>query len=265
MRSLRKRLARLFHPSQRHLLKALIHASFKVTDQNSIFGIAWSLIMPVFFTLVMYFLFRGRFKTGGYSYPVFIMVGVSTVGFFLNATTAMMTQFPQNRDLILNTLVPREFLFLTAITNALVKYLVELALALVVATFIGTPWWAALPLMIPLLAALCAITIGVGLVLGVLVCVTRDIHYLWVLVSRVLLFATPVFYPLERLSPVTAKLVYWLNPLSPVLVAMRKILIGLSGGPCYRAIGHSLLFGVVVFSIGYAFFLRYENSAVERA
>lgn len=265
MRLLRKRLALLVRPKQRHLLRALINASFEVTEQKTLLGMAWSLIMPLFFTFVMFFLFRGRFSDGDTTYVAFIMIGVSTVGFFINATGAMMMQLVHNRDLVLNTTVPRELLFLTAMSNALLKYAVELGLVLVVSIVIASPWWPALPLLVPLAAALCALTLGFGFVLALIVPATRDILYLWVLVSRVLLFATPVFYSLDRIAPLAAKVVYFLNPLSPFLVAMRKILLGSSSRPFVESYVHSLAVGFGALAIGYLVFLRFEHAAVERS
>ena len=265
MPPLSRRVARLIHPAQRHLLRQFVRSTFKSTDQATALGNLWSLIMPVFFTLVMYFLFRGRFSNGTPGYALFIMVGVSTVGFFLNAIYSMMTVLIFNRETVLNTTVPREILFLSSLANTLWKYSLELALALVVALFLGHPWWSGLPLLIPLLAALCALVLGIGFVMGLLACFTRDVQYFWTLVSRVLLFATPIFYPLNRLSPSMAKIVYFANPLSPFLVALRRILIGPAQDSFSFAYFHSLALGAATLAVGYCFFLRYENGAVERS
>jgi ABC-type polysaccharide/polyol phosphate export permease len=265
MPSLSQRVTRLFQPAQRNLLRHLIRSHFKTTDQATTLGNLWSLIMPVFFTAVMYFLFRGRFSDGQHGYVLFIMVGVSTVGFFLNSIFGMMSVLIVNREMVLNTTVPRELLFVSTLANALWKYLIELLLVFGVAIFIGDLWWAGLPLLIPLILALCAMMLGLGFIMGLLACLTRDVQYFWALISRVLLFATPIFYPLNRLSPIMAKVVYWGNPLSPFLVAMRRILIGQSAMPFITVYIHSLALGFIGLTVGFYLFVRFESGAVERS
>jgi len=265
METLRKRLARLCRPGQFHLLVELVRANFKITDQNTILGMTWSLIMPVFFTAVMFFLFRNRFSTGGPEYALFILIGVSTIGFFLNAVTGMMNIFQSSREMVLNTTVPRESLMVATMGNALIKYAIELLFAFCAAIALASPWWAGLPLLIPLIAALCALVMGIGMALAVTSGFTRDVQYLWVLVSRVLLFATPVFYQLNTVSPIAGKIVYYCNPISPFLVCLRRIIIGRTPEPFFQAYVHSLAAGFGLLLIVYLLFLRYEYTAVERS
>ena len=94
-------------------------------------------------------------------------------------------------------------------------------------------------------------------------CFARDVEHIWSLVSRLLLFVTPVFYGLADLSPRARTLVAWLNPLTPFLVAVRAALIDQAIPPLVY--GYALLLGAGALLIGYGAFLLLENAAVERA
>ena len=90
----------------------------------------------------------------------------------------------------------------------------------------------------------------------------RDTEHIWTLVTHLLMFVTPVFYGLDTLSAPARFVIYWLNPLTPFLVALRGALIG---PPAHVGVHlHALLIGGVVLIGGYAAFLSAESSAMER-
>jgi len=82
--------------------------------------------------------------------------------------------------------------------------------------------------------------------------------------SRLLFFATPVFYTLDSLGPVARRAVYWLNPVTPFVLAFRNVF--LAGEALDLVVhAHALALGVAYFVVGYGVFLRWESLAVERA
>jgi len=258
------RLRRFFSRSNRVILFELVRVNLKGGDYGSLFGALWSLTGLSATLVVMYFVFSKRFGSDVTAYPLYLLLGILPVSFFVTTTTHMVKVFFVNRDIALNSTILRESLVFTSMSLHAYRLTFELLLCVVISLFYGFFTWRSVLLLPPLLAAFLAFVLGVGLIVSLLYCFARDIEYVWTLASRLLFFATPVFYTPESISLVARRLIYYLNPLTPFLVAFRGVFIegGQVGVFVYC---HCLLLGVVVFSVGYLTFLGLEGAAMERA
>lgn len=261
---LRRRLARLATWEHAHLFAELSRAAMRAGDHNSMLGAAWSLLSPFVMLLALYLVFRNRFGSEVEAYPLYLLIGISLVNYFVTATRFLISILFGHRPLLLNTTVPRETVIASQLAVHSSKLLIEMAICGVFSLAYGLfSFWAALA-AIPLILAFMALTAGVGLILALIHCFARDVEHIWSLISRLLLFVTPVFYTLDGLPPLAHLLVAWLNPLTPFLVSLRWLLIeGSPPEPLAYAYATALAF--VVLAIGYAAFLRLEGTALERA
>lgn len=212
--------------------------------------------------LVMYFVFRSRFGQDISAYPLYLLVGIVSVSFFTTTTASMLKIFLTHRDFILNSTVPRETLILSNLFFHTHKFLIELILCSTLSIFYGLFTWRIFLLLLPLLIAYVALILGVGIILSLIYCFTRDIEHIWMIVSRLLFFATPIFYTLDSLSPLMKKVIYWGNPLAPFIISFQEILMK---GVNTLNYAHSLILGCGFFILGYCCFIIFENTAVERA
>jgi ABC-type polysaccharide/polyol phosphate export permease len=262
---LKARAGRLFTRSNRNVLVELVRAGFRVSDHNSILGVLWSLLAPVAMLLVLYFVFRERFGSEVAAYPAYVLLGVVLVGFFVTCTSAMVTVLLAERHMLLNSTVPRETLVASNLAGHLYKLLLELLLCAGFSAFYGLLVWPTVLLAIPLVLAYVGLVVGVGLVLALAHAFARDVQQVWLISSRLLFFATPVFYGLDSVSPGARTLLYWLNPLTPFLLALRDAFMDTGHGDGgWGAFWHSLLLGSVALAVGYSAFLALEDAAVER-
>lgn len=259
---LKSRTDRLFTRHNWNILRELIHANFKVDDHNSVLGVLWSLIGPIALSIVMYFVFRTRFGQEVYVYPLYILVGVASVSFFVTATTYMIKVFLTNREFILNSMILRESIIISRLFIHTYKFIIELILCLLVSICCGVFKLKLLLLILPLLLAYIALVLGVSLILALLFCFARDIEHIWMLTSRLLFFVTPIFYTLNSLSLWARKIIYFANPLTPFLISFRGVFMGSINIPTYI---YSLVWGGAFFVLGYGAFIIFENVAAERA
>lgn len=258
------RSSRLASRSNRGLLVELARANIKVSDHNSVLGVVWSLLGPLVMLAVMYAIFKDRFGQDVQAYGLYLLVGIVTVNAFIAITRYLLMALHTHRVTFLNATVPRETFMAGYLFLFVYKLGVELLFCAGLALVLGVLPWARVAWSLPIVAAFLACVIGIGLLLALVYSHVRDVEYLWVLVTRLIFFVTPVFYTLDSLPPSTARAVYWLNPLTPFLVALRGCLI--AGQPIDpRIYAHSLALGAGCFAIGYAAFLAWENRAVERA
>jgi len=256
------RVRSLFDPSNRALFVELVRTCFKITDHNSIGGALWSLLAPFAMLTALYLVFRERFGEELQAYPLYLLLGIAFVTFFSITTRQLIAILFVNRALMLNTTVPRETVILSQVAFHGYKLAVELVLCALLAVHFGTFSWASMVGVLPLLAAFFALVTGVGMLGAVVHSFARDIEHIWTLVAHLLMFVTPVFYGLESLSAPARFVIYWLNPLTPFLVALRGLFIGPPAHPAVYL--HAMAIGFGVLLAGYAAFLAAEGAALER-
>jgi lipopolysaccharide transport system permease protein len=244
------------------LLLELIRARFKASDNNTALGMLWSLIGPITMLLVMYLIFSTRFGAGIEAYPLYLLIGIVLVGFFVTATRYLISALAADRRLILNSSVPHAAVLISNTSVHSYKLLVELGLCAALSAYYGLFSWRVLVVSPPLILAFVALTLGVGMVLATCNAFARDMEHVWVVGSWMLYFATPVFYDLGSLSPLEATVVYWLNPLTPFLLAFRDVLIG--DGQNLLALVHSLVLGIAGLAVGCVVLKMFGSAAVER-
>lgn len=262
--NVRRRLGQLLTRSNVELFAELTRANFRTADHNSLLGALWSLLSPFVMLVALWLVFRQRFGSEVEAYPLYLLVGISLVNYFATTTRFLITVLVQNRQLLLNTTVPRETLIASQLAVHGWKLAIEISLCALLSVWYGLFSPASALGALPLLGAYVAFSAGVGMILALAYSFARDVEHIWSLVSRLLLFVTPVFYGLDGLPWAARLLVGWLNPLTPFLVALRSALMaGTPGSPAVY--GYALFLGAGVFAIGYAVFLVLEDAALERA
>jgi ABC-2 type transport system permease protein len=257
------RLRRLLSRESARLLVELTRAAFRVADHDSLLGALWSLISPFVMLVALWLVFHHRFGAELPAYPLYLLIGISLVNYFVTATRFLIGVLNNHRALLLNTTVPREMVIASQLAVHTWKLAVEMALCALLSACYGLFSPLASLAVLPLLAAYVAFTAGIGLVLALIHCFARDIEHIWSLSSRLLLFITPVFYGLGGLSPGVRFAVVWLNPLTPFLTGVRAALIGSAVSPLEYA--WALVLGGSALAVGAAAFLALENAALERA
>jgi ABC-type polysaccharide/polyol phosphate export permease len=261
MNKLSKRLSVLFTRANGAILIESIRAEFKAYGHNSLLGMFWSLLSPLAMLSITYFIFRTYFGGSIKAYPFYILLGLVCVDFFVIATTYAMRNLYINREFILNVNVPREIITSISLSLHVHKFIIELILCAVLSIIYGFFRWQSFVLLLPLVTCFILLVLGLGLILSLLFCFTRDTEYVWIIVARMFFFATPVFYGLDSLSSLLRKIVYFGNPITPFLISFRAIFMGAPPGASYA---YSLFLGVCVFILSFIVFVCFENRAVER-
>jgi len=212
-----------------NLTRELAVASFKLRYSGSILGYVWSLIRPVMIFGMLYlvfalFLLKGR-TNHAENFPVQLLVGIIAWFFFADATTAALRAVVVNGGMVRKAYFPRWILVLASVLSSAMTFGVNMTLMLVIG--LSLHWfalgWQSL-LVIPLLLELCALTLGVGLILAALFVYFRDLGHIWDILERFLFFACGVIFPL-RLLPKLAQHIAELNPVTQILQDMRRALV----------------------------------------
>jgi lipopolysaccharide transport system permease protein len=260
---LRGRVKRLASPANRTILLEQVRANIKASDYHSFLGGMWSLIGTAVMLATLYFVFSRRFGLGIRGYPLYLLTGIILVNFFITATTYLLRVLIFNRDIALNSTIPRENLVLATISINAWKLGIELMICTLLSLGYGFFSWRSALLFIPVLASFLALVLGVGLALSLFYCFARDVEHIWAIFARLFLFVTPVFYTIESLSPAMRSVILYLNPLTPFLMAFRSIFMQ-GGALAVPVLAHCLVLGTAALGLAYFIFLRWEGAALDR-
>jgi len=259
---LKTKSAKLFTGPNREILAELTRANLKKADYDSWLGILWSLTGSVASLLLFYIIFKANFGKDIKDYPVYLLSGMICVNFFSTVTIRMINTFFGYREFVLNSTVPREIILVSNLTVCVFKLAIDLLLCLILSAFYGTATLFSILLILPLMIVFVAFVFAISMFLSLIYCFAGDIEHIWSMGIRIVYFVTPVFYNIGHLHPITRKLIYLCNPLTPFVISIQNLFLGKIDMPIYI---YSILTGIFLFICGYSIFIAIENSAMERA
>jgi ABC-type polysaccharide/polyol phosphate transport system ATPase subunit/ABC-type polysaccharide/polyol phosphate export permease len=246
--------------------RALSAAEYKIRYLDSFLGYLWALVQPLLMFAVLYFVLSKIVRYEDVSdYAIQLLLGVVLFNYFTEATGLALPSLVVRANLLRRIAFPPAAVPTASALTSAITFAVGLVLALCFAVLSGiapSPRWLEL---IPLAGALLAFTVGVSLVLAALFVNVRDARPIWAVVSRVLFFATPVFYPIAAV-PDGLRHVMMANPIAAAIVGARSAL-GIGGPDAAAAIGGAVwllvpaLIALAAPCLAYWLFRRQTNLA----
>ncbi len=200
--------------------------------RGSFMGLAWSffnpILMLVVFTFVFSVVFKARWGIGGEEsktdFAIILFIGLIIHGLFAECVNSAPGLMLSNVNYVKKVVFPLEILPWVAMGSALFHALVSLGVWAVfyLLLYAGIHWTAVLfPLVIlPLVLA----TMGIAWILTSLGVFVRDITQVIGILTTVLLFLSPIFYPISAL-PKEYQLLLHINPLTFMIEEARNVLI----------------------------------------
>jgi len=198
--------------------------------KGSIMGLAWSFFNPVFMLVVYTFVFSVIFKSrwgSGESQTLFalvLFVGMIVLGLFSEVLNRSPSLILSNVNYVKKVVFPIEILPVIAMGAALFHTLISLGVLLAAFTlFNGYLHWTVI--FIPLvLLPLVIVTLGISWMLAALGVFLRDVGQTIGIITTVLMFLSPVFYPVTAV-PEKFRPFIMANPLTFIIEQARDVLI----------------------------------------
>jgi len=211
----------------RELLGFLVWRDVSVRYKQTVLGVAWAVLQPVFTMAIFTVIFGklAKMPSQGVPYPLFVYAGLLPWMFFSTAVTGASQSLVNQQALLTKIYLPRLFVPTASIGGGIVDLGVSfIVFGCLMAAYGVAPGWGALTL--PLLVLLTAITaLGVGLALAALTVTYRDFRYVVPFMIQVGMYLSPVIYPVslipERWQPLLA-----INPMVGVIDGFRSALLG---------------------------------------
>jgi len=245
----------------RELFGFLVWRDLSVRYKQSVLGVLWALMAPVFAMVIFAIIFGklARISTDGIPYPIFAYAGLLPWLFFSQSLQKATVSMVAERNLLTKIYFPRLIIPMAATLAPLMDLLVSSSLLIAMMFYYGfTPTVNSLYLL-PLCVLWTWMTaIGIGSWLSALNVHFRDVGQIIPFVIQVWLYASPVVYP-ASLVPERFQWLYALNPMTGVIEGFRWALFahGQPPGPLTLL---SLGISVALVVTGALFFKRMERS-----
>ena len=254
----------------RDLMLLFVRRDFVAQYKQTILGPLWHIIQPVL-TTIMFLLVFGRIAnipTDGIEPILFYMSGITIWNYFATCLTATSNTFVANANIFGKVYFPRLVLPLSIVLSNIVKLGIQFGILL-----LGMAWFAIFRdvpihfgvnwLLIPVLVILMGgMGLGPGIIISSLTTKYRDFTVLIGFAVQLLMYATPVAYPLSFLKGKSfAAIIEW-NPLSPIVEGFRYALFQ-RGSFDFFSLGYSVVFMIVVLVVGAVYFSKVERTFMD--
>ncbi len=211
--------------------------------RGSMLGLGWTVLSPLLllgvFTLVFYGFFKLKWPVSAtgvsqVDFALQVYVGLTLFNLFAEVVGRAPTLITQQPNLVTKVAFPLPVLALSATLSAAFQAAISLALLLTVTAVLTSPHWSWLTLPL-LMALLVLLMVGVALWLSALGVYLRDLVPLVGLLTSLMMFLSPVFYPMSTV-PEAWQGVYRLNPLALLITEMRGVLFN-GAWPDWQSLG----------------------------
>ena len=244
----------------RDLWLTLALRDVKLRYRQTALGVAWVVLLPMLasgvFTLVLGVV--SGLPSEGTPYFFFVFAGFLGWTSFQNTLQRCSVALIGNSALVTKVYFPRIILPAATVLASLLDFAIGAVILLVVLAARGAFPSPALLLFMPVvLLLLQLLALGIGFFASALTVRFRDVTFILPFLIQLLLYASPVAYGVAAV-PEKVRRFYLLNPVAPLLDAMRTTLLG-HGDLHWKAIGASALVTLLVLIGGTLFFLHQDR------
>ncbi|NJN80846.1 MAG: ABC transporter permease [Caldilineaceae bacterium] len=252
----------------RDLISLFVRRDFVAQYKQTILGPLWFLIQPLLTTITFSVIF-GRIAglpTDGLPQFLFYLSGTIIWGYFASCLTKTSNTFLTNASLFQKIYFPRLAVPISISISNLIAFGIQFVLFLVTLLFFivrGAPVYPnAAILLVPLLLLMMAgLGMGLGIIVSSMTTRYRDLQHLVAFGTQLLMYATPVIYPVSSIPEPYQQLIY-LNPLTSIVETFRYAFLG-AGTFSIPALTYSFICTVVVLAVGILLFNRIEKTFMD--
>lgn len=212
-----------FSKNNLQLLRLLVQQELTLRYKRSVIGIGWTLLNPMLTSFVLWivfsFLFAGKLQSGQQFAP-YLMAGILLSTFFNQGLLQAANSIAANGGILTKVAVPPKIFAFAASLAAYINFLIGLVPLAIVVYISGQSLSLYLPIVFLMGIFLALFVAGIGLALSVIFIRFDDSKNIINVLLLILIYLTPVFYPLSILSEQMQRIVGF-NPLTSYLDVFR--------------------------------------------
>jgi len=253
----------------RDLVLLFVRRDFVAVYKQTILGPLWYLIQPLLTSLTFTVIFGkvAGLPTDDLPQFLFYMSGTVVWAYFAECLNKTSNTFVGNANLFGKVYFPRMAVPVSILISNLITFAIQFGLFLVFALYFflrGAPihpqwaWIALSPLLVLVMAGL---GLGFGVIISSLTTKYRDLRFLVTFGVQLLMYATPVIYPVSSI-PERFRWAIQANPMTPVVEAFRYAFLG-AGTVDVGHLLYSVGFMLAAVALGSVVFNRVEQTFMD--
>lgn len=243
----------------RELLFFLALREIKIRYKQTIMGISWALLQPLFTMIVFTLIFSrlAQMPSDGVPYPIFSYSGLLLWTYFSNALSQSSNSLVDNAPLLSKVYMPRIFIPTAPCLSGLFDYGIAMSILVIMMVYYRFVPGISI-LLLPFIVLLTFMLVsGVGYWLSSICVKYRDVKFILPFFIQLLLFVSPVIYPANIVGENFRWLLY-LNPMTGLIGAHRACLLGHIPVD-FVGLGISALLTIVIFVSGIMYLKHTEK------
>lgn len=246
----------------REMIFSLVRRDLKGRYKGSVLGFLWTFVNPLLQLLVYTFVFSTVMRNGINDYYLFLFVALIPWIFFSTSVSGGTKCILVQKDMVKKIYFPREVLPISYVTsqfvNMLLSFLVIFLILIVSGKEVNLIGIICLPIIMIIEYLL---ALGMTLISSALTVYIRDLEHILTIIVMAWQFLSPVMYSVDRI-PDDMKVVFYINPMTPIIVAYRDILY-YAQVPAMHTLLHAALMGIILVIVGMAIFGRLKKHFAE--
>lgn len=246
----------------RSVLAALCLRDIRGKYKQAGLGVAWALVQPIVQVGVFTLVFRGVANVATpVPYPIFALTALLPFNLFQQIVSLGTPAFVSAQGIVTKVYFPRLYTILAGSASAVLNAGITLVILLVAAISFGMSFSPRALLAAPMLLGVLLLAVGTASLLGALNARFRDVQHALPLLMTVLLYVSPVLYPLDSV-PASLRPLAFLNPVTGLVDGFRALALGVPFHS-WEAVASSLTASVVVFTLGVWVFERTQARLID--
>ena len=255
----------------RDLLHMFVKRDVITVYKQTVLGPIWFVVQPILTTAIYIVVFGNiaKIPTDGVPMILFYLAGIVIWNYFSEAFNTTAKTFTENANIFGKVYFPRLIMPMSKVVSGLIKFGIQLAFFLAVYAYYFftdssaiAPNWTLLLLPVYVLI-MAAMGLGAGIIFTSMTTKYRDLTFLLTFGVQLLMYATPVIYPISTLEQGSKLwMVIMANPLTPLVEGFKYAFLG-QGYFSWLALGYSALFTAVLLIVGIVVFHRTERNFID--
>jgi lipopolysaccharide transport system permease protein len=245
-----------------------VRRDFVAQYQQTILGPLWHVVQPLLTTVTFTIVFGriARIPTDTLPPFLFYLSGTVLWGFFSSSFTKTSNTFVANANIFGKIYFPRLAVPTSTLGTSLIGFVIQFFIFLCFLGYFmlqGAPvdpnlWVLATPLLLLLMAG---IGLGGGVILSAFTTRYRDLVSVVTFGVSLLMYMTPVVYPLSEV-PETYRPIVMANPMTPIVEAFRYAFLGV-GTISAGHLTYTVIFTAAILFTGIVIFNRIERTFMD--
>ncbi len=252
----------------RDLLALFVKRDIVTVYKQTILGPLWYFIQPILTTIVFSVVFGGiaGISTDGVPGPLFYLGGITIWNYFSDVFDRTAGTFTNNAAIFGKVYFPRLVVPVSVVISGLIRFFIQMGLFLSVLIWYaatGSPVrpgvWAVLSIWC--VAVMAGLGLGLGILFTSLTTKYRDLRFLLTFAVQLLMYASPIIYPMSLLNESRRQMMWW-NPVAHVVEWFRFGFTG-TGLPSVGGLLYTSLFTAATLFAGIIVFNRTERTFMD--